>query len=986
MSNYVESATLIVLDEASKPVNKITKELRALARAAATLKDAFKTNNSSDKLNVLSRTMDTAARQAGKMRAELSGVNAELSKMASLGLRVGRGGGIGATGGARNAGIAQAELARIAARAQIDITRDAAAAQVRAEREAVAAKRESAHQTEAVARASGAAQIDIARDVARAQTQAEKEVAAMRREAASESKSAAQSQAQALRLEAREAKNTERAMNRLANEEARRTKAARAEAEASRRENVRGFFHGSHMLPVQLLAAGGGAYGAGRMVHALAEDTGERAQETYLQRERGFSNANQFQFRRAAEGLSDKYSSVTNTEALRMLRESSDKVHDASTAISIADIDARNFQNMDRLTGGNEAESANNVTTLRKAAEVSGKLTDISGHATPDAYKEFSNTIMRVMVAEGRAFDANQALQTARMLKSSGVAFTPEGFMESYFLGADAGGGRAGNAINQMVKGLTGRATKEAMKLQSEIGLIDADVEMGKNGTVKRVHYNNTPDEELLRTNSLAYIEKDILGPDGALAKFAKTPYAKGLDFTRPDDLPENATPEERAVYDGKVNKLKIAMGKFAQAIGSNQNAADAIVKLMTQDKEMRNKLAKAMGIRLEDEDVFNAKNESLHAAVSNAKARSNDALANIGESFVPVVIPALNMFADAVKGASTRITSITDSIFGDSNVKFPGIGPNLPRTNAQRALPAFETGVAIGGAGLAAWGIKNLLGKGLGSLFRGVQGTADTVEGLSMRASADPLTRSAGALMEAAGDLTRAAGSMNGIGKGLPSGVVAPGGGPAGMSPLMLGAGFVGIAAWIGEAIREDLPTIDGIKGMFGGRTPEQKKADDDILASPSLVDGKTVRQLQDDSRAAVEGFLKGLLTFGNAAPAAHDLSAAEIERMRQHDIAERNRNAPENSPEAKRGAALSKLPIEEISAAIERTSAGLGSLADPAEHAGSALATIPGTAAAFNGALGSMIERMNSANINVTATVSAPPASTGGMPAPHG
>jgi hypothetical protein len=1004
MASYVESATLIVLDEASKPVNAITKELRALARAASTLKDAFKSNNSADKLNVLSRTMDTAARQARRMRSELAGVNAELSKMASLGVRAGRGGSSTSAAAlgivpksairlqaeaaradsqkSREAAKATESVARASGMAQIDIAREVARAQTQAEKDVAATKRDAVRQAESVARASGNAQIEISREVARAQTSAEKEIAVARREAARDAGKAAKSQAVALRDEAREAGNATRELNRLAAAEDRAARAERAETAASIGHNARGFAHGSGLFSRTALMAGGGGFLAGRAVEKLWDAGADLASERSSAVTQGLSPAQSAKLEDAARKASAETQSMSVASLFRLGRGVSNILPTRDEAVSALSDAAKLAQTIKRQSPKeSDDEIGVKVESAFKALEDAG-LTKNAGD-----FKAGLAAEARAMNTFGAQFDPKQLLQMVKYSRQAALQLDPDFLMTvGPILGQMLKGSSAGQALAGFNKEIVGTVRNgDEAKAWDKLGLLDkslliknkkGEVTGWRAGAVKDWRKGQARPDEFIGDQIVpALIKAGFTNPKDQLAKLVE-------------------------LFPNRV------VGQLAQIL---------VTQSARITKEVQN--IKSAG----DQNAAGASGDPK-LALAAAESQFTNVLANLADYAMPGATRALvraanfaNKYAEDIR-SHRGAAAITTAEMGVG-----GVGAALL---AKRAL-GFVTGMSAVKAATAANTIatdvntatlrKSLVASKVAGAANGVAGGIEAAAiGARGAGVGGKLLRLAGALTEVGGAVWLADAALDAfapdlrdkfsdaLGKAIKDIRL-----DAGLDPdspaakkarqYQTAQDYKSRQQWLfdntGGGAGQDFRSQpqDAIEASLKRQAAARKVTSDHARYERSQDDIRTGKDhFWSDKTDAVKALVASIVAEIKGIGADKKALPLSISEMVDRDYKDR-RDAARNplafgdSPEARHGKALGELSIAEISDSISRTSHGLDSLAEPASHAGNALALIPGTAESFNGALSSMVERLNSAHISIS--VAAPAgAPTGGMPAPHG
>ncbi len=172
--------------------------------------------------------------------------------------------------------------------------------------------------------------------------------------------------------------------------------------------------------------------------------------------------------------------------------------------------------------GQSAAEAVEGVATFIRGLGQAGYLQDAKGDFNPEVLK-YIDAFTSAKVSEGAQINWNDAFQLLKQAKTSGQSLTPEGFFMQLLAAADVGAPTQGTQLNMATKTFAGETTKKAIQAQEAAGLRE-EGKLVKSGAVgKKTTFTyeagKLKDEELFRENPSDWIRKYILGPGGFLEK-----------------------------------------------------------------------------------------------------------------------------------------------------------------------------------------------------------------------------------------------------------------------------------------------------------------------------------------------------------------------------------------------------------------------------------------------------------------------------------
>lgn len=449
-------------------------------------------------------------------------------------------------------------------------------------------------------------------------------------------------------------------------------------------------------------------------------------------------------------------------------------------------------QKMIRL-GVDSERAIDDTDRIVRTLATTGQITKDDGTLDTAKLGEFVNVMQQVQGTMGKQFDASLFEQVVKRAQSAKLTLDPEGLRGLLIFGEELRA-QAGVGLNQAIKNLTGRTTKEALANQAALGLSKTrEVEVGKVGGKKSTErvFAGTENERLLRENIFEWVRSTLL------------PKVEGQQI---DAIPQLA---ELGKFDSSD---PVHAAKLAQSITSNRSAITLLTSAITRAAE----LERDVEVQKEQFDLSPAarlrRNEASQLLnMADAQVKVTDAIGTLVNAFEGPLIGAMNKVADIAQSISTFISA------GD------------PEGKSGRAGLVAGGGILAGGAAIV--GVKKLLNS------------------FGLKTSATALNLSATNLNTAAAALTRAAAVQGGgnIGAGTGSGSSNKGNNKpsSGRGGKLLGLGAaitaVPLAQEVGKTIGEAFNSV--VLGMTDEQVAAQRIRSDEAerRTSRAIIDGIT-------------------------------------------------------------------------------------------------------------------------------------------------
>lgn len=395
-----------------------------------------------------------------------------------------------------------------------------------------------------------------------------------------------------------------------------------------------------------------------------------------------------------------RYGETTRGNLLQLWHEASTNFAEATDADVLLPELAKTIR-LSSLQGADVNQAQDGIIRLVKMLAAAGKLTNTSGRLNADEALAILDAYNRAKLILGKDIDPNQAFLMAKYSRTAGQTMTPDAWLTSFLLAGDVRGSSLGNMIDQVIKQLTGRATKTAMAEQAKYGLITGEIMAQTPEGPGQFVMTGITDEEVLRENPYAWFYAKFLGPEGVLAKH-------GLDAS---------TATAAQVAD--------VMSKFF----SRATAEDLANKIINQYAELATQREKALGFDLSDEWLADRATSSLNRSLSGVAQSLATLFGDLSENLKFVTLPALNLFERAMAGISRDLAS------DDINYKIRGIASGLllggasyvaanPGTAAMIGAAVMHTRAAAAlmaaAAALSGSRLGGMLGLGAGGLLGG--------------------------------------------------------------------------------------------------------------------------------------------------------------------------------------------------------------------------------------------------------------------------
>ncbi|MGE3645443.1 MAG: hypothetical protein AB7F96_16465 [Beijerinckiaceae bacterium] len=266
------------------------------------------------------------------------------------------------------------------------------------------------------------------------------------------------------------------------------------------------------------------------------------------------------------------------------------------------------------IQGSDRKETLDGLYRIVKAIGNTGQMTNKDGSTNVPAFNKLVDQYIGARAATGKDLDPRVFQQYIKYLKTTGQTATPDAIRRGLIYAADYGGSSTGNAVDQLVRQLTGKTTKQAMAAQKDWGLITGDIKNGPRGA-KRFHYSGTPDEESLRMDIFDWFKRRVV------PKLKE----KGID---PSDAP-------------KVTKALSPL--FGRATAENMAAM-----IVLQQQETQNVDDKAKEIAADTNKALKrAEAGSINTGLQSNIAQFEGLMGRVANSFSGVINPALEKTAN---------------------------------------------------------------------------------------------------------------------------------------------------------------------------------------------------------------------------------------------------------------------------------------------------------------------------------------------------
>lgn len=525
---------------------------------------------------------------------------------------------------------------------------------------------------------------------------------------------------------------------------------------------------------------------------------------------------------------------------------------------------------------------------LLKAVEGSGRADD------PKAVDKITDAYVRAKQVFGTAIASSMVRDYVANAKSANFSIGDDQFFLANMVRMSEGNAsRLGNEVNQTMASLAGGAMKkQAGDWFVEHGLARADqIEKTGGGNV-RVR-GGLKDSATLQTDQATWAATTLRAAIEAKGALSEDKVKARMDMLRGQELKRNP----KAEIDDRFLRERAEEGLIAADLaktGLRSTVTDNLAHFIGNQRLIERDIGQLQNASGTDAATRLAENpiaafKELGDAISNfSGVLAGPAIKDIG--------PALDAMARGVAALSAAAQA------------FNTAHPDLAK--------ALSGATLIGGAGLGGYLSWKLL-SGFGAIMTGGAG------GAALAGPAAALGGSASALDVAAAELSAAAAKLG-------AGSVANAAGKAGETAVEGAAGVKGVEAVVDgvktaapEVAQDIAPAAEmGVLAWLKGATLNSLKMGGPMAVIAGLAGWTTPeedkildRDIADETRRAEFG-RKGRENAGlldepspiRAALARRPLDP-DVNALVDRDIERRNRNAPEDGPEARRGRALSDL-----------------------------------------------------------------------------
>jgi len=350
--------------------------------------------------------------------------------------------------------------------------------------------------------------------------------------------------------------------------------------------------------------------------------------------------------------------------------------------------------------GGSRDEATTGVAQLFKGLGNAGYLQDAQGNLNSDIGK-YIDAYTAAKYSEGAQINFNDAAQLLKYARTSAQSITPREFFTQLIASADIGASTAGVQLNQAMKNFAGETTKKALQAQEEGGLRSPGT-MVKSGQVgKKATYTyeagQIVDEELLRENPTAWIQKNIAGPNGYLAR-------KGLD----------------------VNKASSAEILSAlDPLAGNRNVDDFLAKAVLQAQEREIKTSKYFDNPTSTAEMDATNRTSSWVQLQETTQQLVSLFGNLGDKLENKFIPVIDTVGNWAERLNNLIEGRSKAEMGDyatlAAAGAAGIGGGIAGV---KLLTWAATGFGLPGAALRLTAAAEALSLAAARLGGGAPGT----------------------------------------------------------------------------------------------------------------------------------------------------------------------------------------------------------------------------------------------------------------------
>ena len=308
--------------------------------------------------------------------------------------------------------------------------------------------------------------------------------------------------------------------------------------------------------------------------------------------------------------------------------------HDEPTRQAVVDLFARRAQ-LASNAGRSETEVRGGQMQFMKAMDTLGMFTpnEKTGQVDTDRMKKYFEASMQVQGVEKGNLPDSMIQQTAKYLKSTGMAITVEGWKRALFYAAEAGSSGA-NEANRMMTTFSGSAKKETLPQLIADGFMEAGGQRrGKKGKPGAYYGLRPADEDAANADPRAW------AVDHVMAAMKK----RGLDVNDKNEVV-----------------------KYIRSLQTNQLTANFLIKAVTQRLEAERQLEQANRVKVDEKAAQDGQAGSINAAMAAIENRIKDLGAASDDKGGNFVAAGLNHVAERIDALNQFIRNPNEKTGAD--------------------------------------------------------------------------------------------------------------------------------------------------------------------------------------------------------------------------------------------------------------------------------------------------------------------------------
>jgi hypothetical protein len=267
--------------------------------------------------------------------------------------------------------------------------------------------------------------------------------------------------------------------------------------------------------------------------------------------------------------------------------------HDEGIRQTLVDLFARRAQ-LASNAGRSETEVRGGQMQFMKAMDTLGMFTpnEKTGQIDTDRMRKYFEASMQVQGVEKGNLPDSMIQQTAKYLKSTGMAITVEGWKRALFYAAEAGSSGA-NEANRMMTTFSGTAKKDSIPRLIADGFMEADGQRrGKKGKPGAYFGLRPANEDAANADPRAWAVDHVIA---AMKKH-------GLDVNDKNEVV-----------------------KYIRSLETNQQTANYLIKATTQRMEADRQLEQSNRVKVDEKAAQEGQQGSINAALRNIESRISD-------------------------------------------------------------------------------------------------------------------------------------------------------------------------------------------------------------------------------------------------------------------------------------------------------------------------------------------------------------------------